>query len=289
MNNKRMSLSKHIYFVLLFSFLLLGSAKAQEPLTLWIHPYLPARELVKRFTPLTTYLTKKINRPINIRISKSYQAHIDRVGQDKVDLAYMGPAPYVKMSRKYGTKPLLARLEVQGSPTFHGIIMVRANSNIKTLSDLRGKRFAFGNPNSTMSHLVPRYVLQQADVKVDSLARYKFLATHHDVALAVLSDLYDAGAVKEAVFTKYQERGLRILATTPAISEHLFLTSKQLETDTLAALQQAFTEIQESRNEHRLISSIKKLATGLVPVQDTDYDNLRHILNTLHALGVGTP
>jgi phosphonate transport system substrate-binding protein len=89
-----------------------GTANAQESLKLCIHPYLPATELLIRFTPLADYLGKKIGQPVELKIAQNYQQHIDCAGRDEADISYMGPMPYVKMANTYGRKPLLARLQI---------------------------------------------------------------------------------------------------------------------------------------------------------------------------------
>ena len=122
-----------------------------EELSLYIQPYLPATELVKRFNPLASYLSEKLGTSVHIKVSNSYGRHIDFSGRDKADISYLGPGPYIKMVEKYGRKPLLVRLEVRNSPVYYGIIVARRDSPIKTSADLKGKKFAFGDQNSTMS------------------------------------------------------------------------------------------------------------------------------------------
>ena len=104
-----MNMKKQIQLIVLvvINFFFAASSSAQG-LTLWVHPYLPATELTKRFTPLATYLSKQIGKPVSIRIQQSYQAHLDFVGNDNADIAYMGPVSYIKVRDQYGPKPLLA-------------------------------------------------------------------------------------------------------------------------------------------------------------------------------------
>ncbi len=262
------------------------SAAAEDSLIFAVHPYLPATELVKRYTPLMEYLGRKLNQPVQLQISKDYQDHIDKIGRDEVDIAYMGPASYVKVVKHYGTKPILARLEINGKPFFQGIIIIREDSSISKLADLSGKSFAFGDPNSTMSHLVPRYMLWENAVKIEKLADHAFLDTHNNVALAVLAGDYDAGAVKEAVFYKYQTRGLKVLEKTPEISEHLFIARKNLQSAKIKALREALYGLNKDEQGGTIMSAIKKTMTGMVPANDKDYNNLRTILNTLKKIGV---
>ncbi len=284
----RSNLRSNFFWCVLLLFMSLystGVTNAEESLTLGVHPYLPATELVKRFAPLANYLSKKIGQPVTVRVAGNYQEHIDRIGKNKVDIAYMGPASYVKMVDVYGKKPLLARLEINGNPSFQGVIIVRKESTLHTLTDLTGKRFAFGDPDSTMSHLVPRFMLWKAGVDVDKLASYKFLKNHYNVALGVLVGDYDAGAVKEEVFYKYEKRGLKMLAMTPEISEHVFVASNTLPSQKVHALREALYHLKDDKEGKVIMFSIKNSMTGMVPANDEDYDNLRIILQTPEKAG----
>ena len=262
------------------------SGAADEKITICVHPYSSATKLYEAFTPLAQYLAGKIEQPVDIHISTDYQSHIDSMGKGKYGIGYLGPASYIKMVEMYGKKRLLARQAINGEPVFRGKIIVRKDSSINTLADLVGKRFAFGDPNSTMSHLVPRYMLLKAGVKDTDLAEIKFLGNHTNVALGVLAGEFDAGAVKEATFYKYENRGLRTLATTPALSEHLFVASDQLSDELVEKIRQALLEAHQTKQGLDALNAIKSGISALVPAQDSDYDNLREILSTLKQQGI---
>lgn len=252
-------------------------ASDEKPLTFQIHPYLPASELLDRFDPLVKYLSGKTGRKITFTISKDYREHIEMVGQDKVDIAYMGPASYVIMTQKFGRKHVLARLAVNGTPLFQGVIVTRKNSSIRTLKDLAGKSFAFGDPNSTMSYFVPLFMLQEAGIRKDSLVKHNFLSSHQNVALGVLMGDYDAGAVKEEVFYEFKGRGLKDLAWTPKLSEHVFVARATLPDETVNRLRDALLAL----TDPSILSSIKSGVTAMVPADDGDYNNLRSIIRSL--------
>ncbi|MBI5740558.1 MAG: phosphate/phosphite/phosphonate ABC transporter substrate-binding protein [Nitrospirae bacterium] len=263
-----------------------GIAGAEGPLTLGIHPFLPATELVDRFTPLAEYLGRRIGKPIVIDIAKDYTEHIDKTGNNKVDIAFMGPVSYVRLVEKYGKKPVLARLEITGKPTFMGAIITAKDSGIKKLTDLKGKRFAFVDPESTMGHLVPRCMLLEAGIDVKDFAMSKFVYNHHNVALGVLAGDFDAGAVKEDVYYEYEKRGIRALAWTPPISEHVFVTGSHLPKETVTALREALLQLKDDKEGKAIMLRIQENLTGIVPAVDGDYDNLRTILKKLEKIGV---
>ncbi len=275
-----LSMRKSIILILFicFVFFLPSSGFPEGGLTLQVHPYLPSTELLKKFSPLITYLKNRLESEIVCNISGNYQEHIEMIGNDKVDIAYLGPVSYIKVVKNFGTKPLLARLEIKGSPLFQGVIFTLKSSSIRSVKDLKGKRFAFGDPDSTMSHIVPLAVLYDKGIKLHDLDKHSFLPGHRNVALGVLMGDFDAGAVKEEVFNEYKARGLIDLEWTPKISEHLFVTKSSLPDKTIKKLRAALFWLRDDPDAFRIMSSIKQGVTGLVPVEDRNYDNLRVIL-----------
>ena len=269
-------------FLSLISAIPASSGPAQQPFTLLIHPYRTAASLTKNFSPLAEYLSHAVNIPIQVKISKSYKSHIQQIGAEQFDLAYLGPAPYVQITHTYGAKTILGRLEVDGSPFFHGIIIARKDSPVLELKDLAGKKFAFGDPNSTMSHFVPRFMLVEAGVDITDLQEHAFLGMHANVALGVIGGYYDAGGVKENIFANYKDRGIKLLAQSPPVSEHLFVAGKDIHPTTILALRQALYALKDQK----ILSPIKKALTGIVPADDKDYDSLRVILTKFNKLRV---
>lgn len=284
-------MGRHINYVRYGSILLLCMlfaplSWAAEPIVLAVHPYKSTSSLLKAFGPMADYLSQKLGRDVKLEISSNYEAHVQRIGENRVDVAYMGPAPYVNLVKKHGQKPILARQQINGQSIFQGKIIIRQDSSITELAGLQGKQFAFGDPGSTMSHLVPRYMLIKAGVPVDKLAGHAFLGSHDNVALGVLAGDYDAGAVKEAIYEKYQPRGLKALATTTAIPEHLFVTRSDMDGETIASLRRAMQALHLSEQGRQILAGIKKGVTALEPAEDKDYDVLREVFSVLSENGV---
>ncbi len=258
----------------------------QETLVLAVHPYLPAPILHGRFSPLAQYLSRELGIRVEVQVGTSYEEHIQTVGHDKVDLAFMGPCGYVRLTELFGAKPLLARIETNGTPFFKGKIIARKHSSIGNLSDLRNARLAFVDPDSTMGYIVPVYTLINAGVEFNDIKSYSFLGSHNDVALGVLAGDFEAGAVKEEIFYSYRARGLKELASTPSISEHLFVTRSDLPEETFRGLREALFKLNTLKKGRRIMKAIKSSITAMVPVKDSDYDNLRDILDGLEKRGI---
>ena len=275
--------SSHFKFICMFVCLLAVSASqsvwAQEPLTLGVHPFLSYIEIEKNFGPLATYLSQELSRPVVVRVGSSYQEHIDTIGHDQLDIAYIGPAVYVALVEKYGPKPLIVCQETNGSPVFRGVIVVRGDYPATSLAELGEGELAFVDAHSTMGFLIPKLMLQQSAPHLIANQRYQFVGSHENVALGVLAGDFIAGAVKEAVYQKFKPRGLRTLVATPPIAEHLFVASNRLAEATVKQLRVAMLKLNQDKNNHKVLTSIKASITGVALTSDSAYDPLREMLN----------
>jgi phosphonate transport system substrate-binding protein len=276
---------RYIAIFLILFFLVPKSYAQNEILTLGIHPYLPSSELLDKFKLLADYLSKEVNKKVIIEVSKDYNDHIQKIGNDKFHIAVMGPFSYVKMVQKYGKKPILSRFEVDGKPVFKGAIVVSQDSDIKKLGDLKSKRFAFVDPESTMGYVVPLYLLLKEGIYLKDFSEYKFLYNHHNVALGVLAGAFDAGAIKEDVFYAYKKRGLRAIAWSPYISEHVFVASKKLPKETIKKLKESMIQLRDNEEGMKILRKIQNNLTGLVTASDKDYEDLSEIYRKLQKAG----
>jgi phosphonate transport system substrate-binding protein len=259
----------------------LADARAGDavgPLVLEIHPYLPADEVVRRFTPLADLAARALGRPVTIAVAPDYDAHVRRIADGDVDIAYLGPAAYVGLRAGNATPRLLARQAIDGRPVFHGYVVARVDSAVTSLADLAGRSVAFGDERSTMSHVVPYAMMLEAGVHKRDLARFAFVGSHKNVALGVLAGAFDAGGVKEEVYHAYKDHGLKVVAKSPPVSEHLFVATRRLDPETAEAARRFLLSLHEDPAGRRALRAIKTTISALLPVTDADYDPLRRMM-----------
>ena len=254
-----------------------------RPLVLAVHPYLAPQEIEKRFAPLAAILARTLGAEVVVRVGGSYTKHINAVGRDQVDVAFMGPAAYVRMLDRYGSKPLLARFEVAHEPNLYGVIAVPQGSPLHTLAELRGRRFAFGDPESTMSYYVPAWLLMTSGVPLATLGDQRFLGSHPNVALAVLAGDYDAGALKREVYDQYAARGLRVLAELPPTPDHVFVTRADFPPASVAKLREALLALDQRADGRRVLAELHPGLTRLIPASESDYQTLRAMIRAVVA------
>lgn len=259
--------------LLLFFTPLLFSSSTK--ISLGFMPYLSSDVLLKKYSPLAEYLSKKIGQKVEIVIAKDYKTHIKNTGEDKIDISFLGGSPYVVIGNKYGKKPLLVRYEFDHKPFFRSAIIVGKNSKFNSLKDLKGKKFAFGNVNSTLSTQVPLFMLLNQGVSLKNLGYFKHLRNHENVVLGVAFEEFDAGAVAEEIFEENREKEIKVLGYSPEISTHVFVTRSTMESKLREKIQQALLDLKSED----ILFSISKNLTGFSPVVDGDYDYHRVMLN----------
>lgn len=252
-------------------------ANDEPAITLGIQPYASPIELVKNYTPLLEYLRQRTGRQFTLSICNNYKTHIASVGADEVDIALLGPAAYVTLSERFAKKRLLCSFEINGSPEFQGYIIVQKDSPATRIEDLKDKSFASSSTESTMSYFVPRYMFIKAGVPFPE-KHLRIVGSHNNVCLNVLAGDVYAGGVREKTYHKYKDRGLKVIAISPKVTEHLFVATDKLDEETYTLIKEALTGIKGKEEIERFLTPIKSTLTGLVPVEDKDYDGLRAIM-----------
>lgn len=245
-------------------------ASAGEKLVMGVHPFKPAVELHKTFKPIADAMAARLGRPVELQIGKSYEDTAERLGKGQFDFCYLGPNIYAKYGPKLGLRPL-AQIVNAGSPTFKGVIVAKKGGAIRSLKDLEGRRFAFGDRDSTLTHVVPVYMLVEAGVRIAGLGKIAFIGTHDNLALNVVAGTFDAAGLMPDIAAKYPD--LQVIATSPALPEHLFAAKPSMDEATFSALQEALLALDPA-----LRKGIKGSLTGMQRVNDKDFEILRRIL-----------
>ena len=158
---------------------------------------------------------------------------------------------------------------------------MRSDSKLKSLRELGGKHFAFGDKNSTLSSLLPLRLLNDAGINLSDLAGFTYLKNHHNVALSVLLGKHDAGGVKEEVFREYESRGLKAVQWTADIPTHIFVARPGLAQEKVEQLSKLLQNIHQQPEGISILQKIKKGTTAIIPAQVEEYAELRQLISPL--------
>jgi phosphonate transport system substrate-binding protein len=272
-----------IFFVLFHS----GYALSDNKIPFGLCPKYNPRIMYQLYQPFIDYLSENTPYQFEIKLSRVYQETIDRLGRGEVMISSCGPVSYIQAREKYGVTPVVRALNRDGNPFYRGIIIVRKDSPVQTLSDLKGKSFAFGQALSTAGHIVPQYHLIQQGVYPGDLKRYVYLRHHDSVVHAVLKGEFDAGAVKDVVAYKYEKEGLRFIFTTDQIPTVLITSRPDVPNDLIESVRDVLLELDPKNPLHqqKMASWDEEFKYGFARVSDSDYDTIRTIFKMVSIEG----
>lgn len=279
---------RHTLRLLVVGWLSLVSTMAvAEDLRMGVVPLESSKTMYLQFSPLVQYLQAELGVKIDLVIGKDYQATVDALGKDEVQIAYHTPTTYPKCRKLYpdaGIEPLV-RFQEEGKGTYRSCIIVGADKSVADLKELKGKAFAFGNKDSTGSHLMPRSMLVAAGIAIDTdLAKHGFLGTHTNVATAVALGQYDAGGVKDSVADTFAKDGkVKIVARSADIPEFPVCVNKHVSKELAQKITAALLKLKATDPQGKtILTAINKKYTGCEPARDEDYNTIREMIEKLY-------
>jgi phosphonate transport system substrate-binding protein len=152
---------------------------------------------IARHKKFLAYLEKTFGVKVKMHIATEYAGTIEALRSQKVQLAVLGPASYAAAWEVTGGKvePILAGTDPFGNLGYYSVIAVKKDSSYQTIQDLKGKAFAFADPNSTSGFVAPSYYLRKQGFPPDTFfGKTGFSGSHENSILAVLNGTYDAAA-----------------------------------------------------------------------------------------------
>jgi len=252
----------------------IGLAQAEEGFLSFAPLPMESPETVAgQWKPLLGHLERTLGIRLRIEYSRSYDEILEKFRAGKLDLAYLGPLPYVTLKDGFSAAvPLVHFNEKNGQP-FYTCAVVALDERKLTAKALRGKTVALTQPLSTCGYLATDGLLRQAGSTLEA-NRYRYLDQHDAVALAVARGDFDAGGLKTAIGNKYAHLGLTVIAETPPLpSFALVANGARLSAGTIERLRAALVAA-DSATRAGWGDNIRH---GAVPAADADYDPVRKL------------
>ncbi|WP_348921778.1 phosphate/phosphite/phosphonate ABC transporter substrate-binding protein [Enterococcus rotai] len=147
-----------------------------KPLELQFVPTNNDGSMEAKAKPFANYLSEKLGRDVNVTLATDYSTIVEAMASGKVDIGIMPPSAYVQArNQKAATAILSSELGAfnreTGKPeadklssTFKGEVLVRADSGIDSLKDLKGKKIASLSPNSASGYIYPVVEMKEAGI-----------------------------------------------------------------------------------------------------------------------------
>jgi len=273
---KRMSL-----LVLALAILINGTevgAQALKELRLSAIPDENPQEMLRIYSPFAEYLSKEIGIPVKFTPVVDYAATVEGLAANRLEMVWYGGLTSVQAARQAkGARRIIMRKE---DAEFKSHFITRKETGIKTLSDLKGKTFAFGSVSSTSGHLMPRYFLIKGGVQPEKdFSKFSFSGAHDATAAWVEAGQVDAGALNFLVWDKLVETKkvdlgkVNIFWTTPPYVDYVWTVRAGVDKTTVDKITNAFLKLNYNNPADRKLLDLHR-TKGYITAKDEDWKGI---------------
>lgn len=258
------------------------SYAAVDELTLGIFPRRNAKATITYFKPLAEYLSRRLNVDVKLVTAKNFKEFWRGVSQNKYDIVHYNQLHYIESHEKQGYEVILKNEEF-GSNTIAGALVVRKDSGIRAVSDLKGKKILFGGGKKAMiSYVVNTAMIRRAGLAagdyIEVFAKNPPNATigiYHGHAHA--AGIGNFGLKIPIVKNKgVDTKQLTLLIESEPLPHLPWAVKGNMSFDLRMDIQQALLELNNSQEGKRILKQAK--LSGLHIASDEEYDVHRKIL-----------
>jgi phosphonate transport system substrate-binding protein len=249
-------------------------AEDPDPLRVGVVPNQNPESVEANYEPFGDYLSEQLERQVELTVPTSYNAVVEAMVNDQLDLAYFGGLSYVQARNRADVVPLVTEINPRtGDTTYHSVIIVPADSEIDDVSELRGRDFAFGSVSSTSGSLYPAIMLRDAgiDYRTD-LGNFNYTNGHDATAQAVANGQVDGGGLEDRILYDLEDKGtvdensVRVIEESDSIEGYPWVLRGALPDDLKMDITQAFLDL----DDPTLLDLLH--AEGYERVEAKDYD-----------------
>lgn len=155
--------------------------------------------LVKRRSVFRDRLSASLGLPVKLYESSDYNGVIQAISSGQVDLAQIAGGGYANVDAQVGNlvAPILTPRQAEGETGYYSALVVRANSPIRSLADMKGKSLGYVDFNSTSGYLVPRAKFREQGLDPDTyFGKTSFAGGHTQAVMALANGQFDAAILQ---------------------------------------------------------------------------------------------
>ncbi|MFD1954542.1 phosphate/phosphite/phosphonate ABC transporter substrate-binding protein [Paenibacillus thailandensis] len=260
-------------------------------LTVQFVPSQNADTLEAKAKPLEKLLGDKLGIPVKVSVSTDYNTIIEAMASKKVDVGFLPPTAYVLAKEKgaaevalqaqrYGVEDATGKETTELVDSYYAMIIVKKDSPIQSVADLKGKKIAYQNVTSSAGYVWPAAELLEAGIDPLKDVEPVTVKGHDQAVIAVLNGDVDAAAIfqdaRNTVVKDYPTvfDDTRVVVKTEPIPNDTVSVRSDMNADWVAKIQQAFIDIGQDPEGGKIIFDIYS-HRGYVKSEDSVFNIVR--------------
>lgn len=243
------------------------------------------RETFQQHRQVLDYIGTRLDTKTELIQRKTYREINELLAKGEIDLALVCSGPYATGKEKYGFE-LLATPEIQGTHFYQAYLIVNKESGYQSLEDLRGRVFAFTDPDSNTGRLVPVYWLAERNERPETFfGKTIYTYSHDNSILAVARGLVDGAAVDGLVWEYYARKNPTYTAQTRVIRKSQpygippVVASGRLPAELKGRIRQVLLEMHREPEGRKILKEL--MIDRFVVPDERWYDTIRRMERTL--------
>lgn len=181
----------------------------KHPSTL-VFAYTPVEDpavYVNAFKPFVDYLSQCTGKKVVYYPVLSNSAEVEAMRSGRLHVAGFSTGPTAFAVNLAGAVPFAIKGDPKAYESYRMIMLVRADSKFKTLTDLKGAKVAHTAASSNSGNLAPRALFPELGLNPDKDYKVIYSGGHDRTVLGIKAGDYDAGTVASDVFERMAARG----------------------------------------------------------------------------------
>lgn len=209
------------------------------------------------------------------------------LGEKEFDFAALGATSYIKAKAKYSVVSLVRGLNQQGLSRYRSVLVARPESGIMLITDIRHKRLAFGNIDSTQGHLIPRIMMREHQIDLADMHSHIYTGSHRNCAEAVISKKADVCGMQDTLAREMMKQGLlRIIHQSSLYPSSGVAANRAIAEDVRRKVQDALIRFKPHGQHRQGLYNwhLTEMPLGFEAANDSDYVKLQNWLQKLGML-----
>jgi phosphonate transport system substrate-binding protein len=250
--------------------LLAPAAQAQtQPLTFGVLNQQSPALTAERWNPILHYVGTVSGAPLQLRMGRTVQETNAMMARGDFDFVFTNH----NFQSEFDSLGFKVIAKWAGEP-IRAVIAVPADSPVRSLQDLDGKRVSFPSTDAFVGYAVPLVALKKAGVRVEQV-----FGGNQEGSLAQLkAKRVEGAAVNSRFLTQYAEREqvkFREIYVSEAFPDLAVIAHPRVPAETVERVRRALLQMAGDPSAAPALAASK--SKGFEPAADRDYDGVRRV------------
>ena len=232
-------------------------------------PTKKAEKNIAEFLPINSYMQEMLGVRINYIYKKDYQDILNGFEEGKIDIAFLGPLPFISLKKEYKFVEPIVTFKHQGGFAKYRCVLAKFKEDKFDRS--KQIKVALTQPLSTCGYLMSNILLKKEfNIELKN-QKYRYTMSHTNALLSVLKGESLLAGAKESIAKEYESLGIKIIAKSkllPGFS--LVANTKTLSKEQIQKLQTTLLGI--SDDKYKSLGGIS--IYGVEKSHTKDYESL---------------